>query len=156
MPIARRLKWYLDSHDVPYEVVHHSRTMTARDAARSAHLPTGRVAKCVLLEDERGYVMAIVPASCRVSLGAIRRLLDRDLELATEGELAGIFGDCELGAIPATGLPYNIPMLIDESLMRLPDLYFEAGGHEDLVHVSDRAFGMLAGNALRGRISELH
>ena len=23
MPMAHRLMWYLDSHDVPYEVVHH-------------------------------------------------------------------------------------------------------------------------------------
>ena len=25
MPIATRLKWYLDTHDVPYEIVHHER-----------------------------------------------------------------------------------------------------------------------------------
>ena len=156
MPMSRRLKWYLDSHDVPYEVIHHVRTTTARDAARSAHVPTGKVAKCVLLEDERGYVLAIVPASCRLSLRKIERQLDRALELASEAELAEVFGDCELGAVPATGLPYNIPMLIDESLLRLPDLYFEAGDHEDLVHVTSRAFEMLARDARHGRISRPH
>jgi len=156
MPMARKLQWYLDSHDVPYEIIHHARTMSAREAARSAHLPTGRVAKCVLLEDERGYMLAILPASCRVSLRAIEKLLDRELELASEAELADLFGDCELGAVPATGLPYNVPMLVDESLLRLPDLYFEGGGHEDLVHVTDRAFGMLAHDAAHGRISELN
>ena len=156
MPMARRLQWYLDSHDVPYEIVHHARTMSAHDAALSAHVPTGRVAKCVLLEDERGYVLAIVPASCRVRLSAIEKQLDRALELASEAELVDLFGDCELGAVPATGLPYNVPMLVDESLLRLPDLYFEAGGHEDLVHVTDRAFGMLTRNAVHGKISELN
>lgn len=156
MPIARRLKWYLDSHDVPYEVLHHTRTSSARDAARSAHLPSGRVAKCVLLEDERGYVLAIIPASCRVNLHGIEELLGRRLELASEAELSDIFGDCELGAVPATGLPYNVPMVVDESLLRLPDLYFEAGGHEDLVHVTDLAFGMLAPRARHGRISQLN
>ena len=130
------------------------RTATAREAARSAHLPTGRVAKCILLEDERGYLLAIVPASRRVSLLALRELLGRSLELASEPELSDLFADCELGAIPATGLPYNIPMVVDESLMRLPDLYFEGGDHEDLIHVSDRAFGNLARNAIQGRISE--
>ena len=44
-------------------------------------------------------------------------------------------------------------MLVDESLLRLPDLYFEAGGHEDLLHVTGRAFGMLARDSLHGRIS---
>ena len=46
-------------------------------------------------------------------------------------------------------------MVVDESLLRLPDLYFEAGNHEDLVHVSDRAFARLARSAMSGRITVL-
>ena len=152
MSMAARLKWYLDSHDVPYEVVHHARTLSARDAARSAHVPSGRVAKCILLEDERGYVLAIVPASCRVHLAAMRDLLGRDLELASEAELSDVFADCELGAVPAAGTPYNVPVFVDDSLLQLPDLYFEAGGHEDLVHVSHDAFEKLAAASGHGRI----
>lgn len=156
MSMATRVKWYLESRDVPYEVIHHGHTWTARDAARSARIPSGRMAKCVLLEDELGYVLAIVPSSCRIDFQAVGRLLERDLELASEEEIREVFPDCELGSIPAIGTPYNIPMLVDESLLRLPDLYFEAGDHEDLVHLDRSAFGRLTGDCRHGSISRRH
>jgi len=156
MSMATRVKWYLESRDLPYEVVHHDHTWTARDAARSAHIPSGRMAKCVLLEDERGYVLAIVPASCRLDFDAVAELLARDLELAGEEEIGEVFPDCELGSIPALGTPYNIPMLVDDALLKLPDVYFEAGDHEDLVHLDHWAFELLARDGWHGTIARPH
>lgn len=143
MPIASRLKWYLDSRSLDYELVHHSHTKTSRDSAAAAHLRSGRVAKGVLLEDERGYLLAILPASCRLSLQAIEDQLHRRLELASERELGDLFPDCEVGAVPPAGEVYNLPMLVDDSLLKLPDLYLEAGDHEDLVHLSGESFRSL-------------
>lgn len=156
MAIASRLKWYLDSRDVEYEVVHHVHTNTSLDSARAAHVPSGRVAKCVLLEDERGYVLAVLPASCRLDLAAIERQLDRQLELASEDELEEIFPDCDRGAVPPVGAPYNIPMLVDESLLRLPDLYAEGGDHDSLLHLSSESFGKILAMSTCGTIRRPH
>jgi Ala-tRNA(Pro) deacylase len=156
MAIARRLKWYLDTQGVDYEVVHHAHSNSSLESARAAHLPGGRVVKCVLLEDERGYMLAIVPASCRVSFEELTQQLDRNFDLASEPELGDLFGDCEVGAVPAANKAYGIPAVIDDSLLRLPDLYFEAGDHEDLVHVSGEMFRKLQRDALHGRISRPH
>ncbi len=152
MSLAPRLKWYLESHGIDYGVVHHEHSNTTLESARKAHIPGGLVAKCVLLEDERGYLLALIPASCHLSFDAIARLLDRRLELASEGELSQIFSDCETGAVPAAGMPYNIPMLVDDSLLALPEVYFEGGDHEDLVHLDGEAFQHLVDRSLHGRI----
>lgn len=156
MAIASRLKWYLESHHINYEIIHHSHTSTALGSARAAHVPSGLVAKCVLLEDERGYVMAVIPSSCRLEIEAIDQELGRHLELATEAELGDIFTTCEVGAVPAVGDAFNIPSAVDQSLMRLPDAYFEAGDHEGLIHVSGRDFRSLLGRAREGRFSRPH
>ena len=156
MSLATRVRWYLDHHHIQYEVVHHARSHTSLEAGLKAHVPPGRVAKSVLLEDERGYVLAIVPAGCRLSLEAIDELLDRHLELATEPELDEIFADCQLGAVPVVGDAYNVPMLVDDSLLRMPDVYFEGGDHEDLVHVRGDAFRELMKHARHGRIRRLN
>lgn len=156
MTIAKRLQWVLDSHQVEYEIISHEHTSTSLASARSAHVPEGRVAKCVLLEDERGYVLAIVPASCRVALDAIDETTGRHLELATESEVEDIFADCERGAIPPFGAVHPIPLAIDDSLLRLPDVYFEAGDHEGLVHVSAAAFKSLLGRSQHGRFGRVH
>lgn len=154
--IASRIKWYLDAHGICYEVVHHEHVESSLESARAAHVPVGRVAKCVLLEDEHGYLLAILPASCRLSLGRVREQLRRRLELASEAELGLLFGDCEIGAVPALGAAYGIPTLIDDSLLRMPDVYFEAGDHEDLVHLSGSAFRALLGDAKHGRFCQPH
>jgi len=156
MAMSARLKWYLDSRHVDYEVVPHLHSSSSEGSARAAGLPTGKVAKCVLLEDERGYLLALIPASCRLSLSAIKNQLHRPLELASEEELEAIFPDCEIGAVPPIGEAYNIPMLVDDSLLRLPDVYLEGGDHEELVHVTGDSFHVLTGDSAHGRISKPH
>ncbi len=156
MGMATRLKWYLDSHKVCYEIVHHAHSSTSIESAHAAQIPEGRVAKCILLEDERGYLMAILPASCRIDMKALREFLHRSLELASEAELEIVFADCEVGAVPAIGRAYGIPAVIDDSLMRMPDLYFDAGDHEDLVHLSGSAFRALLSGSAHGKIATTH
>ena len=156
MSLATRVRWYLDSQHIEYDIVHHEHSSTSLDSGRKAHVPVGRVAKGVLLEDERGYVLALLPAACRLEFGAIENLLHRRLELAGESEIEDIFGDCEPGAIPAVGDAYNVPMLVDDSLLRLPDLYFEGGDHEDLDHVGGEAFRELVKKASHGHIGRPH
>jgi Ala-tRNA(Pro) deacylase len=156
MSLAHRVHWYLDHHHIDYQVIHHDRSKTSLESSLRAHVPPGRVAKSVLLEDERGYVLAVVPAACRLSFEAIDQVLERNLELATERELEQIFSDCERGAVPALGAAYNIPMVVDNSLLRLPDVYFEGGDHQELVHVESEAFRELMKRARHGRISRPH
>lgn len=63
--------------------------------------------------------------------------------LAVEKELVELFRDCDPGAIPAIGAAYRIDTIVDESLLQQPDVYFEAGDHEALVHVKGPAFGAM-------------
>ncbi len=156
MSIANRVHWFLDHHHIDYQLVHHDRSTTALEAGLRAHVPPGRVAKSVLLEDERGYVLAILPAACRLDFDAVGDVVGRDLELATEPELDRIFPDCELGAVPVLGEAYNVPMLVDDALLRMPDVYFDGGDHEDLVHVEGEAFRELMRRARHGRIGRPH
>jgi Ala-tRNA(Pro) deacylase len=153
MPISARLKWYLDSHGVKYDLIPHIHTGTSLGAAQAAHVPGERLAKSVLLEDERGYVMAVLPASRRISLRDLEEQLERHLELASEAELSQLFRDCEVGALPPVGAAFGIPTVVDDSLMNAPDVWFEAGDHEDLVHMRGIEFLSLFTGARHGRFS---
>ena len=143
MSIAPRLKWYLDQRGAPYELLPHGHTTSSRETASTAHVDEERLAKCVLLEDERGYLLAVLPTSRRISIEAMCDLLGRRLELATEPELGDIFEDCEIGAVPPLGAAYGIPTVVDEKLLFQPDVYFEAGDHENLVRMKGTDFAAL-------------
>jgi len=143
MAIATTLQEYLSAHDVDYDLVPHPYTVTSTETAQAAHVPGDRIAKAVVLEDDQGYLMAVIPASRHVALGKLHTALHRNLGLATEEDLKSLFRDCELGAIPPVADAYGMASVLDDSLVDQPDIYFEAGDHEELVHMSGAQFRAL-------------
>lgn len=146
MSMAETLTKCLHAQDIPYDLLHHPHASTSMEAAQVAHVPGDWVAKTVLLEDEDGYVMAVLPATHRIDLGELHRQMHRRLGLATEAELSNLFADCELGAVPPIGWAYGIDTIVDDSLAEQAEIYFDAGDHEQLVHVSGEVFGSLLGD----------
>lgn len=154
MGISRTLNDFLDQHAVTYQVVHHPHSDSASRSAEAAHIPGDAVAKAVLLvEEDTQYRLAVVPATRRVKLGQLHRLLGEHVGLATEDEVASVFADCERGAIPALGPAYGLETLVDDTLLEQHDVYFEAGDHESLVHLGEGDFLFLLGQPRRGQFS---
>jgi len=151
--IAATVQNYLASERVAYDTILHEHTGDSTHTAQAAHIPGDQLAKCVVLADEQGYLMAVVPATHRVDLGALHRELNRNLGLAADRELVELFKDCEKGALPPLGRAYGIDTILDQSLADSPDIYFEAGDHQALVHVNGSDFRKLMANAPCGRIS---
>jgi Ala-tRNA(Pro) deacylase len=154
MAIAMTLKEYLDRLGVEYEVIPHIHTDTSMRSAQEAHVPGDHLAKSVILEDDGGYLMAVLPATHKLEIGRLQKQLNRHrLGLATEQELSSLFDDCEMGAIPPLGEAYGVDVVVDDSLDEMSDVYFEAGDHTDLVHISGEDFHDLMVDAEHGRFS---
>ncbi len=147
MSIANRVSEYLAEQGADFDILSHPHSSTSLESAQLAHVAGQRIAKSVVLGDERGYLLAVLPASCRVDLGELHRLTNRNLGLATEQEVGALFEDCEPGAVPPFGNVYDMDTIVDESLVEQSDIYFEAGDHECLVHVSAETFENLLADA---------
>lgn len=153
MPIAKTLGEHLTKAGVEFNVVTHPRTLSSSRSAQAAHVAGEGLAKAVVLHDDRGYLLAVIPSTHRLELDSVRRLLDRSMSLATEDEIARLFSDCELGAVPPVGPAYGLSVLVDESLSDQPEVYFEGGDHRNLVQVKGADFETLMRGAQRGRFS---
>ncbi len=46
-----------------------------------------------------------------------------------------IIADCEDGTVPPTGAAYGMNTIVDKSMDKVDDVYFEAGDHRTLVHL---------------------
>ena len=146
MAVAARVKHYLAEHEIPCAYVDHPPSACSLDAAHRSHVPPAEMAKAIVLEDDYGYVVAVIPADRQLDLAKLRAEMDRDLALAGEEEVAGLFPDCERGAVPPTGEAYGIATVWDTSLGARPEVYFESGDHRTLVRMSGRAFsGLMSG-----------
>lgn len=153
MAIAITLGDYLKESGVQYDLVAHPRSRFSMETAAAVHIPGDKLAKSVILEDEGGYLMAVLPATYHVELGKLSRVLKRRLGLATEQELAPLFADCDTRAIPPVGAAYGIETIIDDQLSHCDDIYFEAGTRDELVHMRRDDFLRLFRHAKHGRFS---
>jgi len=153
MSIAPKLASYLEGAGVTYEVIEHPETPSASRTAQAAHAPGDRVAKGVLLRDDQGYLLAVVPSTHQVDLDWVAQLTGRRLELATEAQIGEVFTDCAVGAVPPIGPAYGLEMVVDESLAQQPDVYLEAGDHRRLIHVNASDFARITAGARRGTFS---
>lgn len=143
MAIAKTLMNYLKDRGIDYETVKHDHTPTAAASAHAAHVPAHQVAKAVVLKDDAGYVLSVVPANHGVRLDWVNETLDRKLELASEDEFKKLFADCETGAVPALGEAYGLQVIWDDELGYTADIYIEAGDHEHLIWLERRDFRKL-------------
>lgn len=154
MALAATVKSYLEGRGVAYEVVAHPATGSSHETAEAAHVDEGHIAKGVILKDDAGAVMVVIPADAWVSLSAIRKELDRAMTLAGEDDAAGYFPDCEPGAIPPLGPAYGMETLMDKALTSLAYVYLESGDHRSLIKVGGDALPELLSGVRQGYFCE--
>ena len=73
--------------------------------------------------------------------------LHRQLCVAEDEDLDDLFCDCAVGSVPPIGPWYRVPTVVDATLKAQPDIYFEAGDHQSLVHVTETNFERLLDGA---------
>src|SRR3990172_5288886 len=150
MTIAKTVEHYLQQHGTSSTVVHHPPSMSSKQTAAAAHVPPDQIAKAVVLADDRGFLMAVIPGDRHVELHRLSDKLRRQFVLVSEQRTATIFKDCDLGAIPPLGLAYGMPTVVDDSLVGRDRVFFVGGNHDELIRVDGDAFVRLLGEAQHG------
>ena len=154
MFVSQTVMGYLESAGIDFELVTHRHSAHSLQTARNAHIEPEQLAKGVLMFDDDGYWLAVIPASRRVNRWAIESICDTEhLTFAGEEDMPALFRDCERGALPICGPAFGVRTIYDDDLLEADDVYFEAGDHERLVHVTREQFQRLMANQLHGAIS---
>ncbi|HSV27126.1 MAG TPA: YbaK/EbsC family protein, partial [Sedimentisphaerales bacterium] len=90
---------FLEQNAVRYEISEHRPSFTSQEMAAEEHVPGRYVAKPVIVKADDRFYMCVLAAPCKVDLERLRQQLGvRQVALASEREMARIFGDCALGA----------------------------------------------------------
>ncbi|MDE2292453.1 MAG: YbaK/EbsC family protein [Elusimicrobia bacterium] len=111
--------------------VHYPEAYTAQQLAHREHVSGHRVAKVVVVYADGKPTMLVLPASHRVNFDRLREALKaKEISLASESEVAGLFPDCETGAEPPLRHG-GLEMLMDREMRVDGDILFNAGTHED-------------------------
>lgn len=151
--IASKLKSYLEQHQIGFQTITHEFTGSSMHTAETASVPGDQLAKAVIVGDEQGFLMVVIPADYYLDLAELNKKLHRALEFIDEQEFANLFPDCDPGAVPPIGPAYGLPTIWDTKLGEESTVYVEAGDHETLLQLSGRSFHELMAPAERGHFS---
>jgi Ala-tRNA(Pro) deacylase len=133
MPV-RKLKDFLDKHEIKYVSVVHSPAYTAQEIASRAHIKGRRLAKTVMVKIDGKMAMAVLPASSKVDFDYFRKEISAgSIGLASEEEFQGRFPDCEVGAMPPFGNLYGMEVYVDQGMAGDEEIAFSAGTHTELI-----------------------
>ena len=144
MPLVERLRSLFDVRHIPYSLTSHRTAVRASELASVEHLPAWEVAKTVVVFGDNKFHLVVVPGDRQVDLYEVETALDlKHVRLATESELADLFPDCELGAMPPVGILYDLPVYLDSDLANEGMITFSAGSHTECVHMRTEDFRKL-------------
>ncbi len=151
------LSAYLRRKRIPFQTIHHSPAFTAQELAASEHVSGDQVAKTVVVKVDGEFRLLVLPASYVVRMDRLRESLEAEqVELADEEELAQLFPDCELGAMPPMGREYNLETIADEHLSDAEEIIFQSGRHDEAVRMRWSDFERLEQPQLANFAEHLH
>lgn len=137
MPIPANIIHFLHSNAVSYHHLTHSPAYTAQEIAQVQHVSGRKLAKTVMVMADHRLVMLVLPASHRLDMGKVKKLLEaKDVRLAREYEFERVFPECETGAMPPLGNLYHLDVWADEDLMEQAFILFNAGTHSDTIEIA--------------------
>ena len=130
---------HLEQRGSAFELLVHRQASTATGEARALGIDTADVLKTLAVRTGIGYVLAVIPASCRLDLHLVREALgDRQARLASEEELALDFAGYQLGALPPLGTLLGCVVYVDPEVLNHDLVVFAAGTQTESVRIRTR------------------
>ena len=145
MGIAASIVELLKRERIPYTWFQHKVSYTAQEEAALSHIQGRSWAKVVICMADDQPVEAVLPAHYKIDLEQLRALAGVTmLRLATESELAQLYPDLEVGAMPPFGAVWGRRVFVERCLVGEPEMVFNAGTHTDAIRMHYWDFAELA------------
>lgn len=153
MAVTNPILSYLRRNDVEFKAIEHDPADSLQLAVMQAGIPPEMVARAVLLGDEEGVLLAVLPLANAINFTQLFELVKRELEPVERAAAHHIFKDCELGTVPPLAIPFGIQAVIDDALLEQEIVYLEPGSKELLLRLSGEHFRHLHRYSKHGRFS---
>ena len=145
MGIAAQIVELLKRERIPYTWFRHQLTYTAQEEAAASHIRGRCWAKVVVCMLDDQPVQAVLPAHYAIDFDKLQALTGaKTLRLAREDELAHLYPDLEVGAMPPFGAVWGHRVFVEHCLVGEPEMVFNAGTHTDAIRMHYGDFAELA------------
>jgi len=148
MPVPKQIINYLDKKGAKFVIVTHKKVYTAYDAAQTLKKRLDEIVKNLLVKTNKGFALVLLPASKRVDLNKLKKLMNakgkgiKKIEIPKEGAMVRIF-KVKPGALGAFGSFHDLEVYMDKNLQKVKKAIFPTGSFTDSVEMAMKEFEKL-------------
>ncbi len=144
MVMATSLLRYFERKGILFQTYPHLNESSLSKLCFEMGIEPHQIAVPVLLRSHRkASLMAVIPLDHELDFNRITALLRREFEYLDDTSISHWFVDVEPGAEPPFPEPYELPCIVERSLLELPRIFFRAGSHSCLASVDLDTFQQL-------------
>lgn len=141
MAIAPALKKFLEQKKISYQLLQHPIAYTASEIAGAQHISGKLMVKSVLIKADNQFLLCVLPATQWLDFDKVKKATKaKELQLATEEEIAKIFPEYDTGAEPPIGDLHGLKVFADNTIEENEEIAFNGGTHTDLVKIKIKDF----------------
>ncbi len=128
----------MNKNKVPYTHVPHKTVFTAYDLANTLKKKLNEIAKTLVVEIDKKYLLVVLPANMRVDLNKVKKVLKaKTVHLVPEEMIEKIF-KIKAGTITPFGSVHGAEVLLDKALLKTKDIIVNAGSFTDAVRLKTK------------------
>lgn len=152
MNIPDSVRSYLDQQQLAYQLLTYPPNTALGQVGEMLSLSYRRLMRAVLLQDQNGPLMAILPYSHILDFSLLCQFREVEPEPLYGAENQKFFQSrgCKGDSRPPLPGAFGIPALVDSSLPGEGDVYFESGSGDSLIKMTGRDFSNLLALACWG------
>lgn len=153
MPIASKLSQFLSQQGIDCQPIHHPRSASFQQAIEHAGAVPELTLKAIPLLDRKGPVLAVIPYLAELDLETVNQTLSRQLQVLSDEQVSKVFKDCEPGNIPALGMAYGLPVMVDVETLEFDHCFVRCGCSSTLLRFGRMAFREVMKGAIKVSVS---
>lgn len=143
MSISKTLKSYLDKNQIDYEELAHKTVYTAYDAAQTLKKELKEIAKNLLIQADKTYVLVVIPADKKLHLEKLKKALGaKKISIPKEQIMVKIL-KIKPGALSSFGKLHKLETVVDKTMMQTKKAVLSAGSFTDSVFMKVKDFVQL-------------
>ncbi len=136
MSASANIRQFLDKERISYQLLEHPKAFTALEVAEAQHISGQQVIKAVIVKVDQKLAMCVLPAIHHIDFEKLRHALGvKAVNLVPEGQVAQLFPEYEVGAMPPFGQLAALTVYVDKILEENDSVAFNAGSHQEMLRI---------------------
>lgn len=137
MSVSLKIKKFLDTKGIKYDIIEHKKVFTAFDKSQTLKLPEKIIVKTLVMKTDKSICLVALPANRILDLKAFKKITkSKKVSFVSEKNIKQKLKGIKVGAIPSLGSLWNIKTYFDKNLLKEKKIIMSGGSYDFSIMLS--------------------